>query len=216
LYAKNLYCLNTRLAHLLSTVLHPLLMPTILFILLFFRAPTSLGVDAFDSRFKWFIIAMIFVYTFALPSYLIYLMYRWGMIQSIRLENLEERRLPYLLTAIIYILLGYFIYTKNALLFPSAYILWSIASVIFLVGIISFWWQISAHAAGVGGMIGTLAGLISRFGESALFIPMLCLIVFAGFLLSARLQLNAHTPAQVGAGVVLGILMSFSSILFLF
>lgn len=191
-------------------------MPTILFVILFFLAPTSLGVDAFDIRFKWFIIGMIFIYTFALPSYLIYLMYRWGMIQSLKLENLNERRLPYFLTAAIYGILGYFLFTKNAMLFPSAFILWSIAAVILLVGVISLWWQISAHAAGIGGMIGALAGLIVRYGESALFIPMLCVIVFAGFLIGARLQLNAHTPAQVSAGAVLGVSVSFVAVFVLF
>lgn len=102
------------------------------------------------------------------------------------------------------------------MLFPSAFILWSIAAVILLVGIISLWWQISAHAAGIGGIIGALAGLIVRYGESALFIPMLCVIIFAGFLISARLQLNAHTPAQVSAGAVLGVCVSFVAVFVLF
>jgi hypothetical protein len=191
-------------------------MPTFLFLILFFIAPTPLGADAINLKFKWFIIGLIFIYTFAMPSYLIYLLHRWKMIESLKLENLKDRRLPYLLTATIYGLLGYFIYSKNEMLFPTAYILWSIALVILMVAIISFWWQISAHAAGIGGMIGAIAGIMARFSETTLMIPLLCLIIFAGFLLSARLQINAHTPTQVSAGAVLGVLCSFVSVMILF
>jgi hypothetical protein len=112
--------------------------------------------------------------------------------------------------------LGYIIYAKNSMLFPCAYILWSITAVIFFVAIISLWWQISAHAAGIGGVIGALAGILIQFGETELFIPLLCLIFMAGYLIAARLALNAHTPAQVGLGFLLGIVLSLTSVYWLF
>jgi hypothetical protein len=161
-------------------------------------------------------ISFTFFYTFLLPAYFIYLMKRWGVISSLKLENLRDRRWPYFITATIYAVLGYIIYSKNSMLFLCAYILWSIAVVIFFVAIISLWWQISAHAAGIGGMIGALAGIMLQFGESDLFFPLLILIFLAGLLISARLKLNAHTPEQVGAGFLLGVLMSIVSVYLLF
>lgn len=208
--------MNTRLANFLSVALHPLVMPTFLFLILFFMAPTAIGAESLDLFFKLIFIAFTFFYTFALPAYFIYLLKRWGLIGSLKLENLRDRRLPYFITTAIYAILGYIIYSKNAMLYPCAYILWSIAVVIFFVAIISLWWQISAHAAGIGGMIGALSGITVLFGETALFIPLLCLIILAGYLISARLALNAHTPKQVGAGFLLGVLLSLASVYMLF
>ena len=208
--------MNNRLASFLSVALHPLLMPTLLFLALFFLAPIPLGLESLDPTFRWIVLGFIFIYTFAIPSYFIYLLKRWGFIQSYQLENLQDRRIPYFLTAFVYAILGYFLYTKNSTLFPCAFILWSITAVILAVAIISLWWQISAHAAGIGGVIGALAGILIKFGELNLFIPLLCSLVLAGYLIAARLQLNAHTPSQVGVGFFLGILLSVEAVSILF
>jgi hypothetical protein len=191
-------------------------MPTILFSILFFLAPTAIGADSLGDWFKFAFLGFVFFYTFVLPAYFIYLLKRWGIISSLKLENLRDRRLPYFITALIYTALGYIIYSKNAMLFPCAYILWSIALVIFFVAIISLWWQISAHAAGIGGMIGAMAGIIIQFGESSLMGSLLCFILLAGLVISARLELNAHTPKQVAAGFLLGIGLSVSAVYLFF
>ena len=208
--------MNTRLANFLSVALHPLLMPTILFLLLLFIAPIPLGAEPLELLMKLAVVGFVFIYTFALPAYFVYLMKRWGLISSLKLENLKDRRLPYFVTSIIYTALGYFLYSKNSMLFPCGYILWSIAAVILCVGIISLWWQISAHAAGVGGMIGALAGILVQLGEQNLFFPLLFMVILSGYVISARLALNAHTPAQVGAGFLLGLGISLASIFMLF
>ena len=196
--------------------LHPLLMPTILFLLLLFIAPIPLGAEPLELLMKLAVVGFVFIYTFVLPAYFVYLMKRWGLISSLKLENLKDRRLPYFVTSIIYTALGYFLYSKNSMLFPCGYILWSIAAVILCLGIISLWWQISAHAAGVGGMIGALAGILGQLGEQNLFFPLLFMVILSGYVISARLALNAHTPAQVGAGFLLGLGISLASIFMLF
>ncbi|WP_229236277.1 hypothetical protein [Emticicia sp. TH156] len=208
--------MNTRLATFLSFILHPLLMPTVLFMILFFLAPVSLGLEGLEPMFRWIVIGFVFIYTFAIPAYLIYLLKRWGFISSLQLENLQERRLPYLLTALIYGLLGYFLYNKNSSLFACAYILWSITIVILCVALISFRWQISAHGAGIGGVIGALAGIMVKMGESALFMPLLFCMILAGYVLGARLQLNAHTPKQAWAGLFLGVGLSLLAVSYFF
>ncbi|PLK44179.1 hypothetical protein C0V77_13100 [Emticicia sp. TH156] len=191
-------------------------MPTVLFMILFFLAPVSLGLEGLEPMFRWIVIGFVFIYTFAIPAYLIYLLKRWGFISSLQLENLQERRLPYLLTALIYGLLGYFLYNKNSSLFACAYILWSITIVILCVALISFRWQISAHGAGIGGVIGALAGIMVKMGESALFMPLLFCMILAGYVLGARLQLNAHTPKQAWAGLFLGVGLSLLAVSYFF
>jgi membrane-associated phospholipid phosphatase len=191
-------------------------MPTLLFTLLFFLAPTPIGVDYFDFKFKFLLLGFIFIYTFVAPSGVIYWLYRANIIKSLKMENLQDRRIPYLFTASIYAGLACFFYFKNPLLFPLAYILGSITLVILCVAIVSFWWQISAHSAGVGGNIGALAAIIIRFNEQLLFYPFLLLLILAGLLIAARLYLNAHTSAQVFIGFLLGIFVSVGSVFLLF
>ncbi len=138
----------------------------------------------------------------------VYWFYKRGIIESLRMENLDDRKFPFFLTAIIYAIFGYFMYSKNVVLLPTAFIVWAIALVIFLVAIISLYWQISAHAAGMGGLVGITTMVMLRTGEESLFMPMLCLLILTGYLIAARLQLNAHTLRQVAVGFVLGLLAS--------
>jgi len=209
--------LTTSFARFLSVVLHPLLMPTLLFGLLLFLAPGAVGVDAFSPSLRLSLLFVIFIGTFAVPSLLVFYLARTGYIQSMQLETLADRRLPYFLTALIYGFLTYlfgFQMQMVSLVAPEiAVLLGSIAVSILLVGIISLSWQISAHAVGIGGVMGGTAGLMLEQGITELFWPLLLLVLLAGFISSARLRLNAHTPAQIGAGLGLGLVVSLAAVL---
>lgn len=208
--------MTSRFAHFLSAVLHPLLMPTFLFVLLLFRVPTVLGLDAFSPSLRLSILVLVFVGTFMVPSLLIYYLYRSGYISSLQLTTLADRRLPYFLSALVYFITAYlFTFQMQGLstLAPEiGIIIGSIAVSILFVGIISLSWQISAHGVGIGGVVGVIGSLMLKFGLTDLFVPLLLLVMLSGFVASARLRLNAHTPAQVGAGLALGLLVSLLTV----
>jgi len=208
--------LTSRFAHFLSAVLHPLLMPTFLFGLLLFRVPTVLGLDVFAPSLRLSILVLIFVGTFMVPSILIYYLYRSGYVKSLYLNTLADRRLPYFLTAVIYLITAYLFTFQMQVLSTLApeigVIIGSIGVSILLVGLISLSWQISAHGVGIGGVIGMISSLMLKFGLTDLFIPLLLLVMLSGFVASARLRLNAHTPAQVSAGLALGLLVSLLTV----
>ena len=209
--------LTTSLARFLSVVLHPLLMPTLLFGLLLFLAPGAVGVDTFSSSLRLSLLLVIFIGTFAFPSLLVFYLARMGFIESMQLETLADRRLPYFLTALIYGFLTYLFGFQMQLISVAApelsVLLGSIAVSVLLVGLISISWQISAHAVGIGGVLGGIAGLFLEQGIAELFWPLLLLVLLAGFVSSARLRLNAHTPAQIGAGLGLGLVVSSLAVL---
>jgi hypothetical protein len=94
--------LNTSLARFLSIVFHPLLMPTFLFGILLYLAPSILGVDSFSGTLRISLLILIFIGTFGVPSLLIYYLFRSGYVRSLQLDTLDDRRLPYFLTAIVY------------------------------------------------------------------------------------------------------------------
>lgn len=211
--------MTTRFAHFLSVVLHPLLMPTLLFALLLYLTPGLLGLDAFSPALRLSLLILIFIGTFGVPSLLIYYLFRSGYVQSLHLPTLADRRLPYFLTALVYtfltFLFGFRMQLISTVAPEIAVLLGSITVSILLVGIISLYWQISAHGVGIGGALGAMAGLVIRFGETKLFWLLTIFVVLAGLLASARLRLNAHTPAQVGAGLALGILVSLVAVFWL-
>ena len=217
--------MNTQLARILSATLHPLLMPTILFGIIFYAAPEAIpnldtlnqgtAVDLLGIKIsiKLGLVLLIFNFTFLLPAYLIYVLYRFGAIQSLEMQTLKDRRQPYLITTLVYTLICLFFAFRLGQLPELTLILMSITLCIAAVTVISLYWKISAHSVGISGMLGAVMGLLLKLGVMRLFYPMLILMVIAGFLLSARLYLNAHTPNQVMAGFALGLFISLLTIL---
>ena len=135
-------------------------------------------------------------------------------------ENLRERRLPYLVSIIIYgistYLFGWKLQPIGELAPQISIVLGSVTVSLILVALISLFWKISAHATGVGGAIGILTALLMRFDEPDLLIPLLLTILTGGALMSARLQLNAHTPAQILAGIISGLTIGVSTVYYYF
>ncbi|QJD81354.1 hypothetical protein HH216_12615 [Spirosoma rhododendri] len=194
-------------------------MPTLLFGILLFQAPNTLGVDVFSASVRGSLLILIFIGTFAVPSLLIYYLFRSGYVQSLYLNTLADRRLPYFLTAIVYTVVtaffGFRMETISQLAPEIAILLGSVTVSILLVGIISLYWQISAHGVGIGGVVGAIAGMVAQSGTVELVPSLAIVIALAGLVLSARLHLNAHTTAQTTAGLLLGLLVSLTAVLWL-
>ncbi len=71
----------------------------------------------------------------------------------------------------------------------------------------NFWWKISAHAAGIAGIVAMLIQM-TKEGPTvgAMTWWIVGAIVVAGFLGSARIWLGRHTLMQVLAGSAVGFL----------
>ena len=212
--------LSHRLAFSLSVVLHPLLLPTYIFAILFGLTPELVGVVALSPSARFSLLVLLFLNTFVAPALVIFYMYRLGFVKSLQLQTLRDRRLPYLVTLIIYslstYLFGWQFQPVSELAPQISVVLGSITVSLIFVALISLSWQISAHATGMGGYLGALGGVILRYGDFALFLPFVFGVIITGMLLSARLYLNAHTPAQVSAGLALGVAISMAAVFLFF
>ncbi|CCH00152.1 hypothetical protein FAES_2143 [Fibrella aestuarina BUZ 2] len=191
-------------------------MPTWLFALLLYGAPARLNVDTYSLGARFSVLVLLFLGTFALPSLLIFYLYRIGYLRDMTMPDRADRRLPFLLTGFIYTGVTYFFAFRMSLFSATSpgvsVLLAGITLSILLVGMINQYWKISAHSVGVGGVLGAVAGLLAKSGDTDLFLPLVGLIAISGLVGSARLQLNAHTLAQVGAGLGLGLLVSLASV----
>ncbi len=190
-------------AKLISVLLHPLLMPTYGFALIFYtRNYISLFTPA-DA--KLIIIGITFLFTFILPALNALLLLKIGRINSLEMETTSERTMPYGSTAMYYFALFYLFHNKEL---PGVFkvLILGAAISITLSFIINFKWKISAHTVGIGGIAGAALGIIYRLQLDLHVILMLALLL-AGILASARLKLKAHTPAQVYTGFLLGFMV---------
>ncbi len=194
-------------------------MPTWLFGLLLYVTPARLNVDTYSPSLRVSLLVLVFIGTFAVPSLLIYYLYRTGFLTDLNMPDRTDRRLPYLITGMVYLVVTYLFAFRMSLFSETspevAIILGSITLSILLVGLINTVWKISAHTVGIGGVLGTVMLLLIKHSDTELFMPFIGLIVLSGLVASARLQLNAHTVGQVGAGLGLGVFVSGLAIFWL-
>lgn len=199
-----------KFAKIISTLFHPLLMPTYGFAVLFL---TQNYISTFTTlNLKILILSVTFIFTFLLPAINAFILLKMGRIKSLEMESNEERVIPYSSTALYYFSLYYLFYNAE---FPNIFkILVLGASIsIVLTLLINFKWKISAHAIGIGGISGGIFGIVLRL-HIDLHVILMFVILVAGLVGYARLKLNAHTPAQVYAGFLLGFLMEFLLMIF--
>lgn len=201
--------METKIAKILSLVFFPLLIPTYTLLIIF-------NINVYFSMIipqlaKLQILGMVFLITFIFPLFMMILFQRIGIIKSLYMKTKEERTLPYLMTIIFYYLASYLL--KQLQISPIFYyFILGATFLIIITLIINFFWKISIHMIGIGGMLGTLMGLSFLWMIDIPFLIIL-LVLCSGITGFARLKLNAHNPAQVYSGFLLG--TSFMLFLFL-
>lgn len=201
--------MTRKIATILSTLLHPLLMPTIGVLVIF---STQSHVTFIPFELRRLVTIIILVSTCILPLSILPLFIQLGVIKSIQMETAKERILPLLSTSIFFIL-GYFFLLKFQLpAFILMFFLGTLCAVL-LSMTISFFWKISIHMVGVGGLLGALSSMAIKYGVNT-HVWIFIAIIVAGILGSSRLILGAHKPKQVYAGFLLGIVVIYSVVMF--
>lgn len=192
--------IETGFASFISYLLHPMLLPTYALIILFnMQAYFSIGIP---TQAKWMIGILVFIITGLLPILMSALLTRVGLINSLHLNRREERIWPFILTAIFYYL-GYYLLKQLDL--SAVFLLFMLGAFIAVVVglLITFFWKISIHMIGTGGMIGAFVGLSLKLmmDMPLLIMVMIFLSGLTGF---ARLKLSEHSPLQVLGGFIAG------------
>ena len=201
--------MSRSLARFLSVVLHPLLLPTYLFAFILYYLPAPALSLPMQSR--WIVLGMIFFTTFLIPALGAYTMVRIGHLDSMEMERREQRRLPLLFTGLCYAITSYLLYQEQAFDEIFYFIMVIITASVLLTYGISLFWKISAHSVGLGGALGLLILIHNIVPEAGMLTPIAAGLVLSGAVLSARLALNAHTPAEVYAGFGSGLLLSLTA-----
>jgi hypothetical protein len=197
------------LAHALSILLHPLLMPVITLGLAFTLDP---HLSYFiEPRSQLVILAMVGIMTVVFPLLSITLLWRSGLVSGPTLPLREERTAPYVMT-LFYHGMAYYLLRRSEL-DPATFSLVIGGMVaLFATLLINLRWKISAHMVGIGGLLGALSGLLLQHGTIAP-LELAPFILVAGALGTARLLVSDHSPAQIYAGGAVGFLSTFVCIM---
>jgi hypothetical protein len=190
------------LANFLSTALSPLLMPTYgVFMVLWVSVLCLLP---YGTRVSVLLVCMGI--TCILPLIFLSVLRHFKLVKDLHVEKREQRFIPYMFTALCYTVAAYYLYYCHS---PQWFVMFMVGSAVtvLIMALINLKWKISAHMAGIGGVV-ALVYQIHVQGLSAFdLFWMLCItIMVAGLLGSARLVLNRHDAWQVLAGVVVGFL----------
>lgn len=186
----------------LSWALVPLLMP-VYGVLLAFNMSI---LDFTPMSVKVIFTLVTLAFTVAVPALLVLLLKRMGIVKDVGLNGRKERLIPYIISIICLAGTGAFMWYKSA---PMWLVMFfgggAVAGIVNFI--INFRWKISAHAAGVAGVVALMIRIIrDGFPQEGAFVWLLVSIVFSGLLGTARVWLGRHTVWQVLAGYAVGFL----------
>lgn len=184
----------------ISTILHPIVVPTIGVMLYFLIIPNT-----FESNQKLAILSLIFVVTYLIPLLILVLLKKLGFINSYQTETIKERKLPITLMIIVFYLLANTL-EKTTNLRDLAILFYATTLGLFFIYFL-FYFKIKAsiHLLSLGIILGFFMVLSSIYSQIYLLIYIIILLL-AGLLASSRLHLKAHTNKEVYIGFFTGII----------
>ena len=198
-------------ASFLTTVLSPLLMPTYgVFLALWISVLCLLP---YGTRVS--VLLMCMGITCIFPLIFLSVLRHFKLVKDLHVEVREQRLIPYLFTVVCYLVAAYYLYYCHS---PQWFIMFMVGSAItvLVMALINLKWKISAHMAGIGGVIALVYQIhVLVLSAFDLFWVLCICIILAGLLGSARLTLKRHDIWQVLAGAIVGFLCVSMTIRFL-
>ncbi len=189
------------IAHGISYLLHPLLMPSYGLLILFTLFNFGLG-----STFEKIILVTVFSGTFLLPASFIPFYKYYKIISNIHMNDKRERLVPILFTLFLYFF-TFLILRRLPLPYPILAFIFSSLVSLFITFVITLYWKISVHMIGMGGLIGLIFSIMIYYKNIDYLFIMPGLILLSGILGTSRLYLKAHDNLQVYVGFFSGIIM---------
>lgn len=194
-----------------------MLLPTYALLLLLLINPYAFGVSSPSDTKAMLLLVYVFTTSALIPGIGIAVMKPLGFVRSLESPDRQERIGPYIVTGVFYLWLFKNLASSGQT--PPLYAVCVLGATIalFLAFFINIFTKISAHATGMGGLVGMLLltsvewkgmtlGLPALGGtvEISLTVALAAAVVLAGCVGSARLVLKAHVPQDLWQGYFVG------------
>jgi len=218
------------LAQFVSFLFHPLLILTYMLLLLLLVNPYLFGLSSIADSNSKILILRIFLSTFFIPAFSVVILRLLGMIESLEMRDKQERIGPYIITGVFYLWM-FRNFVDNSQI-PTAYTSFVLGATIalFVAFFINLFSKISAHAVGMGGLIGmvVITMLLFSYGTFTINLALIGAIhlnmnivlmislLLGGLVGTSRLLLDAHEPQDLYGGFVVGFSSQFIALYYLF
>ncbi len=201
----------------LSYIIHPIFIPTYIFSAFLYFG--NIIYDPYSELAQTYVVLLIFITTAIIPLVMLVinlLLLRKKISNAALLMNSRKDRIvPFFYIGIFYMVLTYMF--KHYLNFPILLtsLMMIITACVLVTAIISISWKISAHAISLGASLMIFILTNTIIPNEQHFFVIIGTLIISGFVLSSRMLLNAHTPAQVYTGFLLGMILSGIGLYFL-
>ncbi len=146
-----------------------------------------------------------FLFGFVLPIVFFLVLMKQKKISDIHARIKEERTTPYLF-GIALLIVGLILLLNEGVNHDTAALWISYLACNIVIIVVNKFWKISAHATGVGVMLGAFTAISPTYT-----LPLLIAVLLVAW---SRIYLKCHTFAQVTAGSILGAAVAFINIKF--
>ena len=189
-----------KLSKYISTILHPVLLPTIATLVFFLVSPFY-----YPLNHIYILITFVFLGSYIFPILLLILFKKLQIISSFEIMSTHERKIPVLSFLIISLILSYVIYNLPnykilSLMFFGCFLALSIIYFLLYFNI-----KASLHITGMSGFMAFII-LLSHYFQINLIGLIALLFFLTGLLATARIILDAHKPTELVMGFLIGTL----------
>ena len=186
-----------------SFIFHPLLMPLIGVGLYFKLTPKFIEPEIIIIKTY-----AIIIITILIPLISFFLLKNSGLVKSINLKEVKERKYPLMIQIILIFIIITRVFTKyhhpELYYFFIAVAVSSLAALILVI--VNF--KVSLHQMGIAGVTMFLIALSIRFTENYLFEISLFFLI-NGWVASSRLETKSHSISELIIGFIVGVFPQF-------
>jgi len=187
----------------ISTILHPIVLPTLGVFLYFMFVSQTL-----ERTLQLTVLSLVFVVTYVIPVLLLIVLKSIGLINNFQVSSIKERRFPVLFMIAIFYFLGNTIIQYPTVRDLGFLFYGTSISLICIYFLFSFKLKSSLHLVSMGNAISFFL-ILANINNLSLMPLVIILLLLSGLLASSRLYLNAHTPKELVLGFFIGISSQF-------
>jgi len=192
----------------ISYLIHPLFIPIGGTVAYFLITPkyTSLEIQSASML-------PIFILTVIIPIVTFMILKNLGLVHSIHLETVKERKYPLYIHASILLLILYKVIPNNYVSELYFYFTGLLGATIACIFLLLFNFKTSLHTVGVSGLLMYLINLSIHF-EINLILAISLFVFLTGSIITARLYLKAHVGTELLVGLFIGFLSQLLTVRF--
>jgi len=194
---------------LISSILHPVVMPTIGVLLYLILSDLRI---VFVQKLS--LVGVVVVATYLIPVLLLVVLKSIGVIDSYQVKTIPERKFPVIFMIVLFFFVGKSLYNVTMIRDISFLFFGTCVGLILVYLIFSLQVKTSLHLLSMGSAVGYF--IVFQFTQNITVIPIILIfIVLSGVLASSRLYLKAHTKKEVYLGFTIGVLSQLATFYFL-